>query len=72
MAMTVMHLPGRKGERVLDLPASSVSIAETISALRTGLQQAVSHMGADDVTLELDASAGRLHLRFRAYRHRKS
>jgi hypothetical protein len=36
------------------------------------MQQAVGQMGADDVTLEVDAAPGRLHLKFRAYKHRRS
>jgi len=60
-------------DQVFALPTSGASsIAETLSALRVGLQQAVGQMGADDVTLEVDATPGRLHLKFRAYKHRRS
>jgi hypothetical protein len=60
-------------EQVLALPATSgASVMQTLSALRTGLEQAVGQMGADDISLEIDAAAGRLHVRFRAYKHRKS
>jgi hypothetical protein len=53
-------------------PSSGASITETLSALRTGLQQAVGQMGADDVTLEIEANSDRLSLKFRAYKHRRS
>jgi hypothetical protein len=58
-------------DRVVALPTSSTLVAETLSSLKAGLQQAVGQMGADDVILEIDANAARLHVRFRAYKHRR-
>jgi hypothetical protein len=75
LAMTAMmkQLPMTERDQAFALPTSGASsIAETLSALRAGMQQAVGQMGADDLTLEVDATPGRLHLKFRAYKHRRS
>jgi len=39
--------------------------------LTADLQRAVADMGADDVSFEVNANRGELHLRLRAYRHRR-
>ena len=60
-------------DEVLALPTGdgASSIAEQLSALRAGMEQAVAHMGADDMLLECDATPSRLHLRFRAYKNKR-
>ena len=58
-------------EQVLSLSSTSSSLAQALATLNAGLQKAVGEMGADDVSFEVDASRDRLHLRLRAYRHRR-
>jgi hypothetical protein len=70
MAVSVTQLPVTE-DRVVALPTSSTSLVETLSSLKAGLAQAAGQMGADDVLLEIDATGERLHVRFRAYKHRR-
>ena len=71
MAITAVQLPVDFEDRVVALPASGASLAEMFSSLKAGLHQAIGQMGADDVSLEVEANAQRLHVRFRAYKHRR-
>jgi hypothetical protein len=58
-------------DKVIALPSSSATISEAIAMLSPDLQRAVADMAADDLSLEVTASRGELHLRLRAYRHRR-
>jgi hypothetical protein len=73
--MTKSKLPATttaaKSDHVLALPNTSATISETIALLTADLQRAVADMAADDVSFEVNASRGELHLRLRAYRHRR-
>jgi hypothetical protein len=60
-----------ESDRVLALPSTSSAISETIALLTADLQKAVSEMGADDLSFEVNASRTELHLRLRAYKHRR-
>jgi hypothetical protein len=60
-----------KADHALALPTTSSTISETIALLTADLQRAVADMGADDVSFEVTASRGELHLRLRAYKHRR-
>jgi hypothetical protein len=64
----VTHLPTSAEERALDLPGNASTSEEALRKLSDGLTQAVRHM--DDVSLTVDATPGRMVLRFRAVRHR--
>jgi hypothetical protein len=72
--MTKQKLPATmtaaNTDRVLAMPTTSATISEVISVLSGDLQRAVAEMCADDVSFEVNASRGELHLRLRAYRHR--
>jgi hypothetical protein len=72
--MTKQKLPATttaKADQVLALPTSSSTIAEAVAMLSADLQRAVTDMGADDVSFEVNASRSELHLRLRAYKHRR-
>jgi hypothetical protein len=73
--MTKQKLPAPttavKADQVLALPSTSSTISEAIATLSADLQRAVADMSADDVSFEVNASRGELHLRLRAYRHRR-
>jgi hypothetical protein len=72
--MTKQKLPATttvKADQVLALPTTSATISEAIAALSADLQRAVAEMSADDISFECNASRGELHLRLRAYRHRR-
>jgi hypothetical protein len=59
-------------DRALAISGStSSSLTESFAALSAGLQKAVTQMGADDISLEVDAGSDRLRVRFRAYKHRR-
>jgi hypothetical protein len=58
-------------DRALAIPTTSATISEAIAMLSADLQRAVADMSADDLSFEVTASRGELHLRLRAYRHRR-
>jgi len=60
-----------RSDHSLALPTTSATISETIALLTADLQRAVADMSADDLSFEVNASRGELHLRLRAYRHRR-
>jgi hypothetical protein len=61
-----------KADQVVALPCTSSTVAEAIAMLSAELQQAIAQMDADDISLECNANRGaELHIRLRAYRHRK-
>ena len=64
------HLPAIEDDRVVALRnGTTPTLAETLAMLDQGLQRAASAM--DDVSLEVDVTGPRLHLKFRAYKHRR-
>jgi hypothetical protein len=58
-------------DRALAIPTTSATISEAIAMLSADLQRAVADMAPDDMSFEVTASRGELHLRLRAYRHRR-
>jgi hypothetical protein len=70
--MTKQKLPvtttAAKADQVLALPSAPMTIAETLAELGANLQKAVEKM--DDITLDIDAYPGRVHVKLRAYKHR--
>jgi hypothetical protein len=54
-------------DRTIALP-SRTSATDVVASLTAGLEKAAREM--DDVSLEIHASADRMHLKFRAVKHR--